>query len=140
MGKFALSMTGLFIGASGMVFADGAEAASRGQFWPMLLMIGVAIAFFYLIVLRPERKRRRALEEKRSAMKKGDKITTTAGIMGTIQRVQDATVILKLYDGAKMEVLKAAISDVNKSAAFETQEEPAKEAPIDVELADQPSS
>ncbi|MGA8164662.1 MAG: preprotein translocase subunit YajC [Waddliaceae bacterium] len=79
--------------------------------WQTLAMIGIAIAFFYFILWRPEQKRRKALEEQRSNLKKGDKVTAM-GILGTVLRVEEQTVILKLYDGAKMEVLKGAVTDV----------------------------
>ena len=38
------------------------------------------------------------------------------GIIGTVIKVQDNSVIVSLYDGAKMEILKAAITDVQASA------------------------
>lgn len=75
------------------------------------LMIAIALLFFYLILWRPEQKRRKALEQQRSSMKKGDKVTAM-GIIGTLVRVEEHTVILKMYDGSKIEMLKAAISDV----------------------------
>jgi preprotein translocase subunit YajC len=75
------------------------------------VMIAIALIFFYLILWRPEQKRRKAIEEQRSALKKGDRVTAM-GIVGTIVRIEDNTVILKMYDGSKIEMLKAAITDV----------------------------
>ncbi|MBS0621523.1 MAG: preprotein translocase subunit YajC [Verrucomicrobia bacterium] len=88
------------------------KASAGGSLTQMLTMIALAIAFFYFIVLRPERKRRKALDLRRNSMKKGDKVTAM-GILATIDKVNDATVILKLVGDAKMEVLKAAISEVH---------------------------
>lgn len=97
------------------LFADGAAPSGQGgSMAQTLIMIAVALAFFYFILWRPERKRRKAMESLRSALKKGDKITAM-GILGTIQKVQENTVIISLYDGAKMEILKAAITDVQAS-------------------------
>lgn len=79
--------------------------------WQTLLMVGVALLFFYLILWRPEQKRRRALEERRGRLKKGDTVTAM-GIVGTVARVGDKTVILKMVDGNKIEFLRAAITDV----------------------------
>ncbi|WP_197725095.1 preprotein translocase subunit YajC [Neochlamydia sp. S13] len=75
------------------------------------VMIAIALIFFYLILWRPEQKRRKAIEEQRSALKKGDRVTAM-GIVGTIVRIEENTVILKMYDGSKIEMLKAAITDV----------------------------
>lgn len=98
---------------SACVFADDADAApprDQGQ-WMSLVMLAVAFVFIYLILWRPEQKRRKAAEEQRNALKKGDRVTAV-GIVGTVLRVQEQTVILKMYDGSKIEVLKAAINDV----------------------------
>ncbi len=98
------------------VFADGASAApQQGSFMQTLVMIGVALLFFYFILWRPEQKRRKLMDQQRSAMKSGDKVTAM-GIVGTVFKVQDTTVILKMVDGSKIEVLKAAITDVQPSS------------------------
>lgn len=79
--------------------------------WQTLIMIGVAMFFFYFILWRPEQKRRKEMEAQRSALKKGDRVTAM-GILGTVVRVQENTVILKMYDGSKIEVLKGAVNEV----------------------------
>jgi len=76
-----------------------------------LVIIAVGILFMYFILWRPEQKRRKALEEQREQLKKGDKVTAV-GIIGRIDSIQEHTVILKMVDGARIEVLKAAITDV----------------------------
>lgn len=76
-----------------------------------VIMIAIALLFFYFILWRPEQKRRKALEDQRSSLKKGDRVTAM-GILGTIVRIQEQTVILRMYDGAKIEVLKGVITDV----------------------------
>lgn len=80
-------------------------------FWQTMVMIGIAFAFGYFILWRPEQKRRKALEEQRGAVKKGDRVAAM-GIIGTVARVGEQTVILKMYDGAKLEFYKAAITDI----------------------------
>ena len=76
-----------------------------------LVMMAIALLFFYFILWRPEQKRRKQLEKQRNTLRQGDKVTAV-GIIGTVIRVQENTVILKMYDGSKIEVLKAAITDV----------------------------
>ena len=96
---------------------DGASA--QGSMMQTLMMIGIALVFFYFILWRPEQKRRKAADAMRSALKKGDRVTAM-GIIGTISKVQDHTVILKMVDDKTMiEVLKAAITDVQPSSASE---------------------
>ena len=102
------------------IFADGAEPAQQqGSFMQTLIMIGVALMFFYFILWRPEQKRKKAMAQQRDSLKPGDKVTAM-GIVGTIAKVQENTVILKMVEGAKIEVLKAALTDVQSSATETT--------------------
>ena len=61
------------------------------------------------------------MEEKRNALKKGDKIVVAGGILGEVVRVQQDTVIVKLEEGAKMEVMKGAIQDIVKPSVQENE-------------------
>ena len=97
--------------------AEGpAVPASDGGFEQTLVMVGIALVFFYFILWRPESKRRKQMDAKRQALKKGDKVVVAGGILGEVSKVQPETIILRLTDGAKMEVLKAAIQDVQPGA------------------------
>ncbi len=115
----SLLASGAFLMTAFPLFAQdgGSEAApgGGGSMVQTLIMIAIALVFFYFILWRPEQKRRKQMQQVRSSLKKGDRITAM-GIMGTVVKVQDNTVIVSLYDGAKMEILKAAITDVQASA------------------------
>ncbi|MFI0436008.1 MAG: preprotein translocase subunit YajC [Parachlamydiaceae bacterium] len=112
--KYYLVMTTLSLAFTGRLFAEvdeGFQAPPDQSFWQTLVMIGIAFLFFYVILWRPEQKRRKALEEQRGGLKKGDRVAAM-GIIGTVLRVGEQTVILKMYDGAKLEFYKAAITDI----------------------------
>lgn len=85
----------------------------------MLTLFAIAILFFYFILWRPEQKRRKAQEEIRNKLKKGDRVNAM-GIIGTVSRVNDQTVVLRMIDGAKIEVVKGAISEVTPCSEEET--------------------
>jgi preprotein translocase subunit YajC len=106
---FILSLTSLT-----SVFAESATSAqpspTAGLLQPLIL-IGLAVVFFYFILYRPEQKRRKKMEAQRNAMKKGDRVTAM-GIVGTIDQIKENTVVVKMVEGAKIEFLKAAISDI----------------------------
>lgn len=108
--KKTLTLLALLMNVS--LFAEnGANQPPDQGFTQTLLMIAVALVFFYLILWRPEQKRRKAQDELRNTLKKGDRVTAM-GIIGTVHQVQEQTVILKMIDGTKIEFLKAAISEV----------------------------
>lgn len=93
------------------VFAEEVASPPDQSLWQTFVMIAIAIAFFYIILLRPEQKRRKAAEDQRSALKKGDRVVAM-GIIGTIVKMDEQTVILKMVDGANIEFYKAAITEV----------------------------
>ncbi len=97
-----------------VIFAQDAAPSAQGGMTQTVIMIGIALLFFYFILWRPEQKRRKAAETLRSTLKKGDKVTAMA-IIGTVDRINDHTVVLKMIDGAKIEMLKASITDVQSA-------------------------
>lgn len=97
------------------------EAPAPGQsIIQTFVMIGIAVLFFYIILWRPEQKRRKALLDQRKNLKVGDRVTAM-GIVAVVDSILEDTVILKNVDGSKIEVLAAAISDVDSTP---TEKEP----------------
>lgn len=90
------------------------NAQPRGNYLSSIIMILLAIVFFYFILWRPEKKRRKKAQEQRESLKIGDKITAM-GMIGTVDKIQNDTIIIKTYDdSSKIEILKAAITQVHK--------------------------
>lgn len=107
-------------------FLAAAPAAGGEQsMWQTVVFLGIGLVFFYFILFRPEQKRRKALETKRSSMKKGDSVIAM-GFKGKIFELRDKTVILELFDGGKIEVLRQAITEVDVPAEQVVKEQPAK--------------
>ena len=76
-------------------------------FLPLLVMFVV----FYFLLIRPQQKRQKDVDRMIQELKKGDKVTTTGGIIGTVAGIQNDYVILKVGDSeTKIEVLKSAIT------------------------------
>lgn len=117
--KKLLTLFGAFSLTSLPLFADEGAPAQGSNFMRMF-MIGIAVILFYFILWRPEQKRRKKMTKQREALRQGDKVTAM-GIIGTVANIQDETVILKMYDGAKIEVIKGAITDVKPSGTPEVQ-------------------
>lgn len=104
-------MPALFILQAQAAFAEDVGPTPGQSLMQTLVMVGVAALFFYIILWRPEQKRRKIMEDQRKAMKKGDKVTAM-GIVGIVSKIDENTVTLRNPDGSKIEVLKAAITDV----------------------------
>jgi preprotein translocase subunit YajC len=89
--------------------AQGAQPASPAwlQFAPMILLVVV----FYFILIRPQSQRAKQQRKLVDALKSGDKVVTTSGIVGIVVTVKDRTVSIRSAD-AKMEVTKASVTEI----------------------------
>ncbi|MDR1778742.1 MAG: preprotein translocase subunit YajC [Clostridiales Family XIII bacterium] len=78
---------------------------------------GLVLIFFvmYMILIRPQRKRDKAVAEMRNKLKVGDKITTIGGIKGTIVRVNDQTIVIQVgADKVKLELMRWSVSTLDE--------------------------
>jgi len=97
-----------------------------------LAMLIAMFAIFYFMLIRPEQKRKKEAEAMRSALKKGDQITTIGGIIGKIVMVNENTIIIETSDDrVRMEVTKWAVSSTgtqtSQTPASKKKEEAAEE-------------
>lgn len=82
-----------------------------------LLMAVLMIVIFYFMLIRPENKRKKEAEQMRSTVKKGDKIVTIGGIVGTVVDVKENRIVVETgADQVRIEFEKWAIS-TNETAA-----------------------
>ncbi|HEY2119748.1 MAG TPA: preprotein translocase subunit YajC [Candidatus Acidoferrum sp.] len=94
------------------IFLQAGGAAGLGGFLiPLALMFGI----MYFLVIMPQQRQRKKVQEMLSALKNGDKIITTSGIYGTVNGMDGDTVILKIADQVKIRVARAAIAQVEAS-------------------------
>jgi preprotein translocase subunit YajC len=76
---------------------------------PILLMI----VAFYFLVMRPQQKREAKNRELRNSAKRGDRIITAGGIIGTIHKVMsDKEISLEIAENVRIRILKSSIADV----------------------------
>ena len=90
------------------------SAANLTSFIPMILIVVV----FYFFMIRPQMNKAKEQKKFVEALKKGDKVITTAGIHGRIVDLNDATIVLEVEGGGKIRFDKSAVSlDASKPAA-----------------------
>lgn len=89
----------------------------------MIIMMVVMIGVFYFFLIRPENKKKKAMNEMRNSLKVGDNITTIGGVVGDIVHVKDDNIVIEVgADKVRLEFTKWAISTNNtaeKAAAKE---------------------
>lgn len=82
-----------------------------------IIMIVVMIAIFYFLLVRPESKKKKAVNEMRASLKVGDEITTIGGIVGTICAVKEETIVIETgADRVRIEFTKWAVSSKGTQA------------------------
>ena len=75
--------------------------------------IVVMVLIFYFLLIRPQKKRQRQMQNMLDSMQKGDEIVTIGGIMGKVFDIrQDCVVITTSADETKMKFEKSAIARV----------------------------
>ena len=77
-----------------------------GMFLPMVMIFVV----FYFMLIRPQQKKQRELQEWIKSLKKGDEVVTTAGIIGKISGMTDAVITLEVQEKVRMKVLRSHIA------------------------------
>lgn len=80
---------------------------------PMMVLFGVMI---YFVLIRPQSQQRKKQAALLAALKSGDKVVTSSGIVGTVVTVKDNTVSLRSAD-TKMEVTKASVTQILEGGA-----------------------
>jgi preprotein translocase subunit YajC len=76
---------------------------------PMILIFGV----FYILLIRPQQKKQKQLQETIAQLKAGDKIVTTGGIVGVITAVRDTSFLIKSAEKTILEIARTAVAGVD---------------------------
>ncbi|MDQ3652149.1 MAG: preprotein translocase subunit YajC [Acidobacteriota bacterium] len=87
----------------------GGAGSFIGPLVPMLLVFGV----FYFLILMPQRRKQRALQETIAQLKAGDRIITSGGIIATVTVVRDASLLIRTADKSILEVSRAAVAGLH---------------------------
>lgn len=83
-------------------------------FGPLLLLIVI----MYFLLIRPQRKREKSVNEMRRGLQVGDEIITIGGLCGKIVKTKDETIVIQVgADKVKFEMMRWAVSKVVDSAA-----------------------
>ena len=100
---------------------SGTEQDPRAQMLQMIVTFGILGVMFYFLLIRPQQKQRKDQENLIKNVKTGDKVLLNSGIFGIVSNVKEKSLMIKIADNVKVEVLKSAVgSVVQKSAEVET--------------------
>lgn len=107
-----LALTAVMAGCSAAGATGSADGASTtGSLFSMIATFGVMIVLFYVLLIRPENKRKKQVNEMRAGLAVGDQITTIGGVVGKIVSIKDDVIVIETgADRVRMELARWAVS------------------------------
>lgn len=101
-----------------------AGGAGAGDMISMLLMMAVMVAVFYFMLIRPQRKKDKAVKNMLDNLKVGDRIWTIGGFYGTVAAIKDDTVTLTMGSLQNTVVIKRSAVGGVENVAVENEAAP----------------
>lgn len=95
-----------------LILMGGAPGGQGGNPLMQMLPLLLIIPIFYLFLIRPQQKKQKELQKMLSELKRGDKVVTNSGIIGSIWGIneKDNFIVLKVGEDTKIEFLRSAIA------------------------------
>lgn len=77
----------------------------------ILFMVGL-FAFFWFLIIRPQRKRQKEHESLVSNLAKGDEVVMTSGMLGKVNKIDGDYIVLQVADGMELKFQRVAVHAV----------------------------
>lgn len=105
--KMMMNLMSALAETTGEVAASGTQTASAGgEMISMIAMLVVMFGVLYFFMIRPQKKKEKAVKNMLDALKPGDRICTIGGLYGTVVALKDDNVTITL--GAKQNTVVIA--------------------------------
>jgi len=92
----------------------GDQAPEWAKMMNSMLFPVLIFVVFYFMLIRPQQKKQKETQKMLDSLRSGDKVVTTGGILGTVTNVKEKTVIVRISDNVKVEMLRSAIQTVTQ--------------------------
>jgi preprotein translocase subunit YajC len=95
-------------------YAQAAGGGAPGGF-DLLSLLPLVLIFvvFWFLLIRPQQKKMKQHREMIAAVRRGDRVLTAGGIIGTVTKVQgDSELQVEIAEGVRVKVARATISEV----------------------------
>jgi len=83
-----------------------------GSMMVQLVFFAAIFAIFYFLLIRPQQKQKRDREAMLSAVKPGDRVVMSSGLHGTVVKLSDSGVTVKVADQVRLEFDRSAIGRI----------------------------
>ena len=94
-------------------FAQGAPAGGSGDIILQLVPFLLIFVIMWFLIIRPQQRRAREHADMIKAVRRGDTVVTTGGIVGRVTKVTDDPEIeVEIADGVRVKLVRTMIADV----------------------------
>jgi len=107
----------LYLAAAQSLFPQPGDQPQGGGWTQFLFPLVAIFVLYYFLLHMPQKKRRQELQKMLEAMKKGDEVVTTGGILGTITGITDKIVTLEIAPKVRIRVAKAHVTEVTNKGS-----------------------
>jgi preprotein translocase subunit YajC len=90
----------------------GGQAGGLGGMSGMMLPMLAIFAIMYFMMIRPQQRKEKERLKMIGAVKSGDRVLFGGGILGMVTNVKENTLIVRVADDVKIEVLRASVQKV----------------------------
>jgi len=87
---------------------DG-EPGAGASFLPIILLV-LLFAMFYMVLIKPQRKRQKEHQQLVEELKRGDKVITAGGIYGVIENTSEDSIVIKVESGATIRMARTSVA------------------------------
>lgn len=101
-----------WLGILAMAAPQGEGGGSQQSSVFMFVWLGLMVGLFYFMLIRPQKRKEKERQALLGAVKTGDRVLFAGGLLGVVANVKEKTLIVKVADGVKLEIVRGAISQV----------------------------
>jgi preprotein translocase subunit YajC len=85
--------------------AQGAQAApEQSPMWSFVVPMIFMVVIFYFLLIRPQQRKSKEHKALLDNIKRGDRVITNGGLIGTVVNIEDALVTIEIADKVRVEV------------------------------------
>jgi preprotein translocase subunit YajC len=88
--------------------------------WQSMVPLVLLVVVFYFALIRPQQKKQKDHAALLKAVKAGDKILTTGGVLAVVVTVKDKTLTVRSAD-TKFEIIKSAVAEITERSGEPSQ-------------------
>ncbi|HEX9411405.1 MAG TPA: preprotein translocase subunit YajC [Actinomycetota bacterium] len=107
-----------------------AASSSSGSAFTSLIFIGFMVVIFYMVLIRPQRRRQQAQRQLIESLDVGDEVVTLGGMYGTIRTLDDESITLEVAPGVDIRFARGAVA---RKLVYDDEEDYADEPSADDE-------